>query len=201
MRDIQRPLRVRLARQERGRSAVQGEINQALLHLQLLHHELGDILQASDQGMMAMAGSLADVVGQARNMTRTAMDALQGAPGPQVGCASSQIAADMDRLTAHVGAALQHVQVHDLIQQRLEQADRALSTVSAQLGMLSERLQQPGWDGLLEQSLHERMAPLLAGHVHRQQHANAAAVFGMASPPDSGALIDLFDVPPLSRSG
>ncbi|WP_153116270.1 methyl-accepting chemotaxis protein [Rhodocyclus tenuis] len=96
------------------------------------------------------------------------------------------------QLVERLSEALGQLQFQDVVRQRIEQIQCALHELDEHLLGLAQNVNDPLWDGLLQQTLKARLDSHLDRYVMDSQRAAHATVTGSGAAGDSRPAIELF---------
>ena len=105
----------------------------------------------------------------------------------------SEVDASYEESIRRLSEALGHIQFQDVMRQRMEHVQEALTEMREHLQVLADRPEDPEWDGRLEQSFKSLLAAHLGQYRMASQTATHLAVAGGRSGNDRGGpAIELF---------
>jgi methyl-accepting chemotaxis protein len=105
----------------------------------------------------------------------------------------SEVDASYEESITRLSEALGHIQFQDVMRQRMEHVQEALTEMREHLQMLADSPENPEWDGRLEHSFKSLLAAHLGQYKMASQTATHLAVAGgVSGSARSGPAIELF---------
>lgn len=154
-------------------NAILPELKQLSPYLELLHQQLGGALKDTEHSVVALIEQINKIRHQAYSQNQESLSAKDIA----------------DQITEVLG----HLQFQDVLRQRVEQVQSALTELDGHFSDIAKDLSNPDWDGHIQPHLKQRMDNLIGQYVmHSQRAVHSAATGGLLADDDNRPTIELF---------